>query len=43
MCCTRNILDIVPTELHQRTAIFIGSRNMVNKALEFVKEMEVAV
>ena len=36
-----NILDIVPTELHQRTPIFIGSKNMVNKALEFVKEKEV--
>ena len=33
-----NILDIIPTELHQRTPIFIGSKNMVNKALEFVKE-----
>ena len=32
-----NIQDIVPTELHQRTPIFIGSKNMVNKALEFVK------
>lgn len=32
-----NILDIVPTELHQRTPIFIGSRNMVEKAQEFVK------
>jgi fructose-1,6-bisphosphatase I len=36
-----NILDIVPTELHQRTPIFIGSKNMVNKAVEFVKEKEV--
>jgi fructose-1,6-bisphosphatase I len=35
-----NILDIVPTELHQRTPIFIGSKNMVNKAAEFVKEKE---
>ena len=33
-----SILDIVPTELHQRTPIFIGSKNMVEKALEFVKE-----
>lgn len=32
------ILDIIPTELHQRTPIFIGSKNMVAKALEFVKE-----
>ena len=38
---TGNILDIVPTELHQRTPIFIGSKNMVNKAVEFVKEKEV--
>ena len=30
-----NILDIVPTELHQRTPIFIGSKKMVEKALEF--------
>ena len=37
---TGNILDINPTELHQRTPIFIGSKNMVNKALEFVKETE---
>lgn len=35
-----NILDITPTELHQRTPIFIGSKNMVAKALEFVKETE---
>jgi fructose-1,6-bisphosphatase I len=38
-----NILDIVPTELHQRTPIFIGSKNMVNKALEFVKEAEAVI
>ena len=35
-----NILDIIPTELHQRTPIFIGSKNMVNKMMEFVKEKE---
>ncbi len=34
------ILDIIPTELHQRTPIFIGSKDMVAKALEFVKEAE---
>jgi fructose-1,6-bisphosphatase I len=33
-----NILDITPTELHQRTPIFIGSKNMVKRAIEFVKE-----
>jgi fructose-1,6-bisphosphatase I len=31
-----NILDVQPTELHQRMPIFIGSENMVKKALEFV-------
>ncbi len=35
-----NILDVTPTELHQRVPIFIGSKNMVNKVLEFVKEKE---
>ncbi len=40
MSCTKNILDIVPTQLHERTPIFIGSKNMVNKAMEFVKEKE---
>src|SRR5579872_4987836 len=39
-CGSGNILDIMPTELHQRTPIFIGSKNMVSKALEFVKEKE---
>lgn len=29
------ILDIVPTELHQRTPIYIGSKLMVEKALSF--------
>jgi fructose-1,6-bisphosphatase I len=33
-----SILEIVPTELHQRTPIFIGSKNMVAKALEMVNE-----
>jgi fructose-1,6-bisphosphatase I len=35
-----SILDIIPTELHQRTPIFIGSKNMVAKALEFVRVAE---
>lgn len=30
------ILDIMPTELHQRSPLFIGSKNMVNKALEMM-------
>lgn len=35
---TERILDINPTELHQRVPIFIGSKNLVNKALECLKE-----
>lgn len=33
---TGRILDIQPNELHQRTPIYIGSKNMVEKALSFV-------
>lgn len=36
-----DILDIVPTELHQRSPIYIGSKNLVEKALEFAKEKQV--
>jgi fructose-1,6-bisphosphatase I len=43
MSDTGAIMDIVPVELHQRTPIFIGSKNMVNKAMEFVKEKELAI
>jgi fructose-1,6-bisphosphatase I len=32
-----DILDMMPTELHQRSPIFIGSKKLVAKALEFVK------
>jgi len=32
------ILGIEPTELHQRTPLFIGSKNMVKKAEEFMAE-----
>jgi len=31
------ILDIKPTELHQRVAFFCGSKNMVTKAESFMK------
>ena len=34
---TERILDIEPKELHQRVPIYIGSENMVKKALEFNK------
>ena len=32
------ILDIEPQELHQRVPYFVGSRKMVEKAEEFIKE-----
>lgn len=32
------VLDIQPTEIHQRSSIVIGSRNMVNKVEEFLNE-----
>jgi fructose-1,6-bisphosphatase I len=32
------ILDLIPQELHQRVPLFIGSRNMVSKAEEFMIE-----
>lgn len=34
----QRILDIVPTELHQRVPYFVGSTNMVKKAEEFMGE-----
>jgi len=33
----RNILDIAPTELHQRVPFFVGSPDMVNKVIEFLE------
>ena len=33
----RRILEITPTALHQRTPLFIGSTQMVNKAEEFMR------
>jgi fructose-1,6-bisphosphatase I len=33
----QRMLDIQPVEIHERTAIFIGSENMVNKVHEFLK------
>lgn len=32
------ILDIQPTQLHQRTPLFIGSRDLVEKAMEFLAD-----
>jgi fructose-1,6-bisphosphatase I len=34
----RRILDIQPTSLHERTPIFVGSRNMVSKACKFMEQ-----
>jgi fructose-1,6-bisphosphatase I len=38
-CGTGRILDIEPTELHQRTPIYIGSKKLVEKALSFTSEL----
>ena len=35
-----SVLDVTPTELHQRVPIYIGSKNMVAKALECINEHE---
>lgn len=34
----RNILDIVPDSLHQRTPLFIGNISLVEKAEQFIRE-----
>ncbi len=34
----RRILDIKPVDLHQRTPLFIGSRQMVEQVLQFIEE-----
>lgn len=34
----RRILDIEPTELHQRVPLFIGSKNMVKNAMQFMRD-----
>jgi fructose-1,6-bisphosphatase I len=33
------ILDIVPAELHQRVPFFVGTRHMVEKAEELMREL----
>jgi fructose-1,6-bisphosphatase I len=35
---TQRILDIEPAALHQRTPLFIGNRELVEKAEEFIRE-----
>ena len=32
------ILDIVPTKIHQRSPIFLGSKNDVNELLEIISK-----
>ena len=34
----RRIVEIKPDELHQRTPLFIGSKKMVAKAMDFMAE-----
>jgi len=34
----QRILDIVPTQLHQRSPLFIGSINMMNELEEYLKQ-----
>ena len=34
----QRILDIKPTSLHQRSPFFVGSKNMVKKAMDFIHE-----
>jgi len=33
----QSILEIVPQELHQRVPLFIGNRELVEKAEEFIR------
>ena len=37
---TNRILDVQPTHLHERVPIYIGSKNLVSKAVSFAKEAE---
>lgn len=39
---TQNILDIQPGSLHQRTPLFIGNRELVEKAESFITEYDCA-
>lgn len=36
----QSIMDIKPTSLHQRTPLFIGNRNLVEKAEAFIREYD---
>jgi fructose-1,6-bisphosphatase I len=37
----RSILDITPLELHQRTPLFIGNRDLVKKAEDFIDKYDI--
>jgi len=34
---SQNLLDLTPTALHQRTPLFMGNRELVEKAEEFIR------
>ena len=34
----RRILDIQPTSLHQRVPLYVGSKNMVDKVMEMIRD-----
>jgi len=36
----KRIMEILPTELHQRVPYFVGSKKMVEKAMEFIKALD---
>jgi fructose-1,6-bisphosphatase I len=36
----QNILDIEPTELHQRTPLYVGNRFLVEKAEQLIREYD---
>jgi fructose-1,6-bisphosphatase I len=37
---TGPVLDVEPTDLHQRTPVFVGNRDLVEKAEEFIREYD---
>ena len=40
---TRRVLDVEPTELHQRTPLYIGSKNQVELAQRILAEEKALV
>jgi fructose-1,6-bisphosphatase I len=37
---TRRILDIEPTELHERSPVYMGSKEMVDKVEEYMRSVK---